>query len=80
MSVKVKVSREGVLIPEELFREMMSAYVKMEQVLATLETLADAEALKAIEESREEVARGEYVECSWDDLESSGLSFASVID
>jgi len=32
---KVKVSREGVFIPEELFREMMSAYVKMEQVLAT---------------------------------------------
>ena len=69
MNVKVKVSREGVLIPEELFREMMSAYVKMEQVLATLETLADKEALKAIEESREEVARGECVECSVDDLE-----------
>ena len=70
MDVKVKVTREGVLIPEELFREMMSAYVKMEQVLATLETLADEEALKAIEKSREEVARGEYVECSIDDLET----------
>jgi hypothetical protein len=67
--MKVKVSRKGVLIPEELFREMMGAYVKMEQVLATLETLADKEALKAIEESRQEVARGEYVECSVDDLE-----------
>ena len=69
MNVKVKVSRKGVLIPEELFREMMSAYVKMEQVLVTLETLADEEALKSIEKSREEVARGEYVECSIDDLE-----------
>jgi hypothetical protein len=69
VGVRVKVSREGVFIPEELFREMMGAYVKMEQVLATLETLADEEALKAIEESREEVARGEYVECSVDDLE-----------
>jgi hypothetical protein len=69
VNVKVKVSRKDVLIPEELFREMMGAYVKMEQVLATLETLADKEALKAIEESREEVARGEYVECSIDDLE-----------
>jgi len=69
VNVKVKVSRKGVLIPEELFREMMGAYVKMEQVLATLETLADKEALKAIEESRQEVARGEYVECSIDDLE-----------
>jgi len=69
VNVKVKVSREGVLIPEMLFREMMGAYVKMEQVLATLETLADEEALKAIEESRKDVARGEYVECSVDDLE-----------
>ena len=69
VDVKVKVTREGVLIPEELFREMMSAYVKMEQVLATLETLADEEALKTIAKSREEVAKGEYVECSMEDLE-----------
>ena len=69
MGVKVKVTREGVLIPEELFREMMGAYIKMEQVLATLETLADEEALKAIEKSRKDVAEGEYVECSIDDLE-----------
>jgi len=67
--VKVKVTREGILIPEELFREMMSAYVRVEQILATLETLADEEALKTIERSREEVAKGEYVECSVKDLE-----------
>ena len=69
MDVKVKVTGKGILIPEELFKEIMSAYVKMEQVLATLETLADEEALKTIAKSREEVAKGEYVECSMDDLE-----------
>jgi hypothetical protein len=69
MNVKVKVTREGILIPEELFREMMSAYIRIEQVLATLETLADKEALKTIEKSREEIAKGEYVECSIDELE-----------
>lgn len=69
MDVKVRVTREGILISEELFREMISAYVKVEQILATLETLADEEALKTIEKSREEVARGKYVECSIDDLE-----------
>jgi len=69
VDVKVRVTREGILISEELFREMMSAYVKVEQVLATLETLADEEALKTIAKSREKVARGEYVECSIDDLE-----------
>jgi transcriptional regulator len=69
VDVKVKVTREGVYIPEELFKEMMSAYVKVEQVLATLETLADEEASQTIEKSREEVAKGEHVECSIDDLE-----------
>jgi len=69
VDVKVKVTREGILIPEELFREMMSAYVKVEQILATLETLADEAALKTIERSREEVAKGQYVECSINDLE-----------
>jgi len=69
LGVKVRVTREGILVPEELFREMMSAYVMVERVLATLETLADEGALKAIEGSREEVAKGEFVECSMDDLE-----------
>jgi UDP-glucose 4-epimerase len=69
VGVKVKVTREGILIPEELFKEMVSVYVRVEQILATLETLADEEALKTIERSREEVAKGEYVECSINDLE-----------
>lgn len=69
MGLKVKVTRKGIFIPEELFREMMSAYVMVERVLATLETLADEGALKTIERSREEVAKGEFVECSMDDLE-----------
>ena len=41
----------------------------MEQILATLEELADDEALKAIEKSKKQVAEGEYVECSMNDLE-----------
>lgn len=66
---RVKVTKDGVTIPEGLFKEMLSAYVKLEQVLATLETLADKEALKSIARSREEVAKGDYVECSANDLE-----------
>ena len=67
--IKVKVTKEGILIPEELFKEMVSAYAKTEQILATLETLADEKALKTIEKSRKQVAKGEYVECSINDLE-----------
>jgi len=69
VSVKVKVTREGTLILEELFREMMRSHVKVEQILAALEALAGEEALKTIERSMEEVARGEHVKGSVDDLE-----------
>lgn len=69
MGVKVKFTKMGVLVPQALFKEMMSAYFRIEQILATLEALADKEALKTIQKSREEVAKGEYVECSMKDLD-----------
>ncbi len=43
----------------------------MEQILATLETLADKETLTVIEESKKQVAKGECVECSINDLKKS---------
>ena len=69
MEAKVKVTKEGVLVPEQLFREIISTHVKMEQILAILEELADDVALKAIEKSKKQIAEGEYVECSINDLE-----------
>ena len=69
MEAKIKIKEEGIVIPKELFKEMVGTYIKMEQILATLETLADKETLKAIEESKKQVAKGEYVEYSINDLE-----------
>jgi hypothetical protein len=69
MEAKIKIKEEGIVIPKKLFKEMVGTYIKMEQILATLETLADKETLKAIEESKKQVAKGEYVECSINDLE-----------
>lgn len=69
MEAKVKIKEEGIVIPKKLFKEIVGTYIKMEQILATLETLADKETLKAIEESKKQVAKGEYVECSINDLE-----------
>jgi len=69
VEAKVKVKEEGIVIPKKLFKEMVGTYIKIEQILATLETLADKETLKAIEESKKQVAKGEYVEWSVNDLE-----------
>jgi hypothetical protein len=48
---------------------MVCTYIKIEQIIATLETHADEETLKAIEESKRQIAKGEYMECSINDLE-----------
>jgi predicted unusual protein kinase regulating ubiquinone biosynthesis (AarF/ABC1/UbiB family) len=69
LEAKIKIKEEGIVIPKKLFKEMVGTYIKMEQILATLETLVDKETLKAIEESKKQVAKGEYVECSISDLE-----------
>lgn len=69
VETKVKITKEGVLIPEQLFTEMMSTCAKMEQIVETIETLADKKTLKAIKKSRAQVAKGDYVECTTDDLE-----------
>ena len=69
MKTKVNVKEEGIVIPKKLFKEIVGTYIKMEQIIVTLETLADEETLKAIEESKKQVAKGDYVECSINDLE-----------
>ena len=69
LEAKVNVTEDGIVIPEDLFREMVGTYVKVEQILATLETLADKETLKSIEESKKQVAKVEFVDCSINDLE-----------
>jgi len=44
----IKVTDKGIFIPRELFKELLDVYSKVEQILATLETLADKETLEAI--------------------------------
>jgi hypothetical protein len=43
LEAKVKIKEEGIVIPKKLFKEIVGNYIKMEQILATLETLADKE-------------------------------------
>ena len=70
MEAKVKVKEEeGIVIPKKLFKEMVGTYIKMEQILATLETLANKETLKTIKESKKQVSKDQYVERSINDLE-----------
>jgi hypothetical protein len=69
LQAKVKTTKQGILIPKELFKEIMTTYAKIEQILPTVETLADKQTLKTIEKSRNQLAKGVYVECPINDLE-----------
>ncbi len=67
----IKVTDKGIFIPRELFKELLDVYSKVEQILATLETLADKETLEAIKKGKEEIAKGNYVECKIENLEET---------
>ncbi|MFQ5950461.1 MAG: hypothetical protein ACE5KH_00080 [Candidatus Geothermarchaeales archaeon] len=51
-----------VAVPKDLLRELIEGLAKTEEVLATLEEIADREGLERIRRSREEYDRGEYEE------------------
>jgi len=65
----IKVVGDEVVIPKKLFEKMIDAYVRMEQVLATLEILADRETLETIRKSRRKIAEGKYIEATINDVE-----------
>jgi len=55
---------ESVSVPRSLLKELYEHFAKMEEVLATLEELADREGLERIKKSLEEYKRKEYVAAS----------------
>ena len=52
---------EVVTVPRPLLKELYEHFDKIEEILATLEELADKEGLKRIEKSLEEYKKKEYV-------------------
>ncbi|HKZ93494.1 MAG TPA: hypothetical protein VJ249_02780 [Candidatus Bathyarchaeia archaeon] len=59
---------KGIVIPTEMFQKMLNTYYRMEQIIATLETMADKETMKAVKKSKEEIQKGEFIECKIDEL------------
>lgn len=52
---------EAVSVPRPLLKELYEHFVKIEEILATLEELMDKEGLERIEKSLEEYKKKEYV-------------------
>jgi hypothetical protein len=52
---------DSVTIPKELLKELHEGFVRIEEVLATLEELMDEEGVRRIRRAEEEYKRGEYV-------------------
>jgi len=52
---------EAVSVPRPLLKELYEHFAKIEEILATLEELANKEGLERIERSLEEYKKKEYV-------------------
>jgi len=52
---------DSVTIPKELLKELHEGFVRIGEVLATLEELMDEEGVRRIKRAEEEYRRGEYV-------------------
>jgi len=59
---------KGIVIPTEMFKKMLHTYYTMEQIIATLETMADKETMKAIKKSKQEIQEGEFIESEIDEV------------
>ena len=52
---------EAVSVPRPLLKELYEHFAKIEEILATLEELANKEGLERIKKSREEYKKKDYV-------------------
>jgi hypothetical protein len=52
---------DSVTIPKELLKKLHEGFVRIEEVLATLEELMDEEGVRRVRRAEEEYRRGEYV-------------------
>jgi len=51
---------ESIAIPKELLKDLYLGLTKVEEVLATLEELADSKGLRRTRKAEEEYRRGQY--------------------
>ncbi len=67
---KGSMSSNGVFVPRKMMMDMLKAYYKMEQAIASMEIMMDTDTMKNIKKSKKEVREGKSVRCSIDELDS----------
>ncbi len=68
-AIGLETKHDTVTIPVDLFEDMMSSYQKMEQIMSTLEVLLDQKAMDSIKKSKEDIEKGNFVDCSLDEID-----------
>ena len=64
-----ETKHDTITIPKDLFEDMLSSYHKMEQIMATLEVSLDKETMDSIKRSKEDMANGDFLDCSFDEID-----------
>ena len=59
-----------VVVPRDVMLDMLKAYYKMEQAISSMEIMMDAETTKNIEKSKKDFKKGNFIECTVDEIDS----------
>ncbi len=65
----VQVKKEGVLIPKDMFDDMIASYQKLDQIMSTIEIMLDKETMESIQKSKQQIENGEFVECTLEEVD-----------
>ncbi|MCG7849748.1 MAG: hypothetical protein MIO93_11310 [ANME-2 cluster archaeon] len=65
----VQVKKEGVLIPKDMFNDMIASYQKLDQIMSTIEIMLDKETMESIQKSKQQIENGEFVECTLEEVD-----------
>ena len=63
-----ETNHDTITIPKDLFEDMLSSYYKMEQIMATLEVSLDKDTMDSIKRSKADMENGDFVDCSFDEI------------
>ncbi len=65
----VQVKKEGVLIPKDMFDDMIASYQKLDPIMSTIEIMLDKETMESIQKSKQQIENREFVECTLEEVD-----------
>lgn len=70
-STGLRATHGGVIVPRDVIMDILNLYQKMEEVMATLEIMADQNTLKSIKKSKEQISKKQFLDADIHTIENT---------